>query len=289
MMTVRTNIVRPADPPAGVASPDASVPAGLDRDAPLPLYFQLREALLREIREAGLQPGDRLPTEAAIERRYGVSRATIRQALAELASEGVIRRVQGVGTFVAAPKIRHVPLLTSFSELVASQGFVPSHRILESSVVRAPSEVAAELGLPADASCRLLRRLNLVDDEVVGTSETWIPHDLVGAHDELFERDRLDGGSLYELLQGPPVSLALDHATEVISPGAADAPEAELLGCAAGTPVLAIRRLTFTPEGRAVELTHLLFVGERYEYRVELRRPPAAAPARLADAAGGRT
>ena len=115
----------------------AGVPARLDREAPLPLYAQLKDALLAEVRDGGLEPGDRFPTEAAIGDRYRVSRATVRQALADLEASGVIRKVQGLGSFVAVPKIRHVPLLTSFGELAASQGFTPSHRVLVSSVVEA--------------------------------------------------------------------------------------------------------------------------------------------------------
>src|SRR3970282_2917958 len=71
--------------------------AVLDREAPIPLYVQLRDALLREIREGGLQPGDRVPSEAPIQGRYRVSRATVRQALAELEAGGGIRKVQGLG------------------------------------------------------------------------------------------------------------------------------------------------------------------------------------------------
>ena len=115
--------------------------AVLDRGAPMPLWFQLREALLREIRDRGMKTGDRLPTESEIERAYNVSRATIRQALAELEAEGVVRRVQGLGTFVASPKIRHRPQLQSFSELARSQGFVPSHRMLRSELVDLPEDV----------------------------------------------------------------------------------------------------------------------------------------------------
>jgi GntR family transcriptional regulator len=254
------------------ASPAAG-PAGVDRRDPRPLYFQLREAILREIDEAGLRPGDRLATEAALQRRYGVSRSTIRQALAELAAEGRIRTVHGVGTFVAEPKIHHVPLLTSFTELVSSQGFEPSHRVLLSMLVGAPPDVAVDLGLEHGARCRFLRRLMLADWKPVGFAETWLPHDVVGAHDELFEQDRLDGGSLYAVLQSPPVGLALHRAVESISPGVADSKAAGWLGCAEGSPVLLINRVTFTPDDRPVEATHLVFTGDRYEYRVELFRP----------------
>src|SRR3954470_16565784 len=138
--------------------------AVLDRRAPTPLYFQLREALLREIREQGLKTGDRLPTEQEIERAYGVSRATIRQALAALEHEGVVRRVQGLGTFVASPKIRHVPRLQSFTELARSQGFVPSHPMLSSERGSASEEVAADLGVETGVPVRHLVRLLLADD-----------------------------------------------------------------------------------------------------------------------------
>lgn len=251
----------------------ASLPPLLDREAALPLYAQLRDALLREVKDGGLQPGDRFPTEAAIRERYRVSRATIRQALADLEAGGVIRKVQGLGTFVAVPKIRHVPLLTSFTELASSQGFTPSHRVLSSSTQQAPAEVAAELGLADGAPCRFLRRLFLADGEAVGLAETWLPAAALGGHDELFERERLDQGSMYEALQSEPIGLVLDRAVETISPGAVDAQSAGLLGCEPGAPVLLIRRLTFTPDGSAVEATRLVFVGDRYEYRVELHRP----------------
>lgn len=250
-----------------------SPPDLLDREAPLPLYAQLKDALLREIRDGGLQPGDRFPSEAVIRDRYRVSRATVRQALAELEVGGVIRKVQGLGSFVAVPKIRHVPLLTSFSQLASSQGFVPSHRVLASLVQEAPADAASELGLAEGTPCRLLRRLFLADGSPVGLAETWLPVSALRGYDELLGRERLAQGSLYEVLQSPPIGLVLDHAVETVSPGVVDAGSAELLGCGPGTPVLLIRRLTFTPDGQTVESTRLKFVGERYEYRVELQRP----------------
>ena len=256
-----------------VTAQAAELPPRLDRGAALPLYAQLRDALLAEVRDGGLEPGDRFPTEAAIQERFRVSRATVRQALADLERRGVIRRVQGLGSFVAVPKIRHVPLLTSFSELAASQGFEPSHRVLASSVAAAPAEVARELALDEGAPCRFLRRLFLADGNAVGLAETWLPVGDLAGHDDLFERERLNSGSMYEVLQREPIGLMLDHATETISPGVVDAQSAELLGCEPATPVLLIRRLSFAPDGHAVESTRLVFVGDRYEYRVDLHRP----------------
>lgn len=252
---------------------DRMTPVLLDREAPLPLYVQLRDALLHEVRDGGLQPGDRFASEAAIRSRYGVSRATVRQALADLETSGVIRRVQGRGSFVGVPKIRHVPLLTSFTALASSQGFTASHRVLQSSVEDVPADTAGQIGLAAATPCRFLRRVFLADGEPVGLAETWLPLDALNGHDDLLDPQQLDEGSMYEVLQRPPIGLDLDHAVETISPGVVDGPSAELLGCAAGIPVLLIRRLTFTADERPIESTRLLFVGDRYEYRVELRRP----------------
>lgn len=268
-----SQIVEPLRPPAA-----AENRVILDRDAPLPLYVQLRDALLREIREGGLEPGDRVPSESAIRDRFRVSRATVRQALADLEAGGVIRKVQGLGSFVASPKIRHIPLLTSFTELARSQGFTPSHRVLSSSLEDVPAGAAGELGLAEGTGCRHLRRLFLVDGSPVGLAETWLPVSALNGHDDLFDRDRLDEGSMYEVLQSEPIGLVLDHAVETISPSAVDAASAELLGCDAGAPVLLIRRSTFTPEKRCVESTRLLFVGDLYEYRVELHRPEPGGP-----------
>jgi GntR family transcriptional regulator len=247
--------------------------AELDREAPLPLYFQLREAILGEIHRRGLEPGDQLPTEAELERRYEVSRSTIRQAMNELAADGVIRRVQGKGTFVGIPKIQHLPVLTSFSELLRSQGYTPSHRLLASSMRPASPEVAEGLGLEERAPCRFLRRLFLADGDPVGLAETWLPQTLLGEHDHLFEQGAIEEGSLYELLQGEPLRLFLARAVETINPGLAEEPDAGLLGYEPGSPLLVIKRITFTPEGQAVEWTRLLFAGDRYEYRVEMQRP----------------
>jgi GntR family transcriptional regulator len=260
---------RVGDSPRMYGRPDDRITPVLDREAPLPLYAQLSEALLRDVGDR--RPGDRFPSETEIRARYRVSRATVRKAVADLEARGVIRKIQGVGSFLAAPKIRHVPLLTSFSELAAGQGFTPSHRLLASALREVGADAADELGLPPGTRCRFLHRLFLADGDPVGLAETWLPVDVLEGRDAVFER--IDGGSMYELLESEAVGVVLDRAVETISPGAVDAGTARLLGCEPGAPVLLIRRLTYTPAGRVVESTRLTFVGERYEYHVELRRP----------------
>ena len=77
----------------------------LDRSSFVPLYYQLQELLKEQIESGAWKPGDRLPSEPALARRYGISRVVVRQALAILQDDGQIVRVQGRGTFVAEPKL----------------------------------------------------------------------------------------------------------------------------------------------------------------------------------------
>lgn len=245
----------------------------LDRRGPLPLYFQLKHSILREIHDNGLGPGNRLPSEAQIESRYGVSRTTIRQALNELVVEGVIERTQGKGTFVASPNITHLPLLTSFTENMLSQGYEPSRRVLVSMVADPPEDIASRLQLAARRRCRFLRRLLLADQEIVGLAETWLPLDILGSREELFDASRLEEGSLYDLLQGPDIRLDLHRGVEKVHPAVASSQYADFLQCSAESPVLVVDRLTFTSEQRPVEATRMIFAGNRYEYTVEMFRP----------------
>lgn len=77
----------------------------LDRSSFVPLYYQLQELLKEQIESGVWKPGDRLPSEPELARRYAVSRVVVRQALAILQDDGQIVRLQGRGTFVAEPKL----------------------------------------------------------------------------------------------------------------------------------------------------------------------------------------
>lgn len=244
-----------------------------DRRTAVPLYVQLREALRADIEQRGLEPGDRLPTEAELEARYGVSRSTIRQAVGDLEAEGLLRRIQGKGTFVATRRIQHVPVLTSFSDLLRSQGHRPAHRLLDTDVVVAPSEVRQDLELDETARCRRLERVLLADDDPVGVSRTWLPLATLGAHDDRIATGTAGGRSLYELLGESAPELVPHTGVETIRPALAGGPETRLLACEPGTALLQIHRLTWTVTGAPLEFTQLLFVPGRYEYRVQLQRP----------------
>ena len=93
------------------------------QNSPVALYYQLKSILAQKIMNNEWQVGDRLPSEFELCKEYGVSRITVRQALAELEKDGLIKRRQGVGTFVTVPKIeQQLTSFYSFSEEFRKRG-----------------------------------------------------------------------------------------------------------------------------------------------------------------------
>lgn len=244
----------------------------VDRRSHLPLYVQLEQALLNMIGTQGLLPGDRLPTEAEIATTYAVSRQTIRQALSRLVADGHVERVQGLGSFVAKPRPTHQSLLTSFTENMTAQGYIPQRRLLRSETVQTPSALREEPGFSAE-HCQFVLRLLLADLRPIGVSQTWLPVDALGGRLDLFTPEVLESGSLYELLQGPDIRLQLHRGTETVRAELATDEQAQLLECPPSAPTLVVRRSSRTRTGRAVEWTVMTFAADRYEYSVELLRP----------------
>lgn len=238
----------------------------------MPLYAQLERALVTDMDARGLKPGDRLPTEAVISETYAVSRATVRQALMRLVTDGRVERVQGLGSFVARPRPTHQPLLTSFTENMRAQGFRPRRQVLVSETVSTPDE---QVGLFGDQTpqCQYICRILLADDEPVGISNTWLPLEVLGDRLDLFTPAALESGSLYDLLQGPDIRIQLHRGTETIRAGQATEEQANLLQCPLGGPTLIVRRATYSHEDRPIESTVMTFAADRYEYRVNLFPP----------------
>src|SRR5688500_3277902 len=137
--------------------------------AQLPLYHQLKTAILKDIQDGRWKPGDRLPTEDALIKRFHVSKITVRQALRELAGMGYIRRQQGRGTFVLHPPLEEGPReLTSFTGEMRGHGRVATSRVIVQDVVPVPPDIASRLEIAAGAPVFRLQRLRMADGEPMG-------------------------------------------------------------------------------------------------------------------------
>lgn len=116
--------------------------AVIEKANPMPLYLQLKNQIKKQIRTGLLRAGDKLPSEAQLQKEYGMSRVTVRNAMEELAGEGYIIKVQGKGSFVANSDMLRLPIgVTSFSEDARMQGVNLTSTILKTGVEEIHSEL----------------------------------------------------------------------------------------------------------------------------------------------------
>jgi GntR family transcriptional regulator len=244
----------------------------VDRNAPVPLYHQVKTLLLKEIETGQWSPDARLPTEDELSARFRVSKVTVRQALRDLSHLGYIRREQGRGTFVQRPALRQGPReLTSFTDEMRRHRMVATSQLRERGLVAATPDLARCLRIePGDMVFRL-RRLRLADGDPMGIQTAYLPDALVpGLADELYEN-----ASLYDLLRERyglvPVRARETHIAVTLG-----AEDAAMLRAPAGAAALSVQRLACLADGRPLEFVQSLIRGDRYRVVLELEAPQVA-------------
>jgi len=240
----------------------------LNKELPIPLYYQLKTVLIEQIKGGTLKAHDRLPAEDELAARYGVSKATVRQALGELAVIGLVRREQGRGTFVAEPKIELGPRdLTSFTQEMNGNGLKPSSTVLKQQVVKAEGDIAVRLNLKPGSNVLELKRLRLAQGEPMGIQTAYVS---LGLTPDL-ANESFEAVSLYEILERK-YGIVASHAKELHYAVLLDRQEAKLLKVSAGSPGLAGERVTFLRIDEPFELVYSVMRGDRYRIILELGR-----------------
>jgi len=242
--------------------------APLDRESVIPLYYQIRERLLEQIRAGVFKPGQSLPSEQEIAEHFAVSRMTGRQALKSLRDLGVTYSVRGKGTFVSAIKLeKDFRQVTSFTEEMKARGIRPKSKVLFFEVVKADEETMNALQLKTRESVVSLRRIRFANTSPVGIEWSRIPQRI--CPDLLKTLD--PQASLYETLaQRYGIKMAI--ADEIVEAGLARGEEAGLLGIAAKTPVFLFTRISYLQSGEAIEFVKSVYRGDRYKIVNRLTR-----------------
>ena len=146
-----------------------------------PLYAQVEAVLASDIAGGTLPPGSQLPTENdLIELGFGVRRPTVRRAVQNLVSRGLVEIHRGKGTYVTHLKITQelTKCTSGFVEDMQALGRQPTARLLGKQVVAADKTVAQQLALPAGSLVERIRRVRLADGEPVSFDETYLPREV---------------------------------------------------------------------------------------------------------------
>lgn len=239
---------------------------------PVPLWFQISERLRDAIESGEFGPGDPLPSEAALNRRFGISRTTARAALDRLENDGLVSRRSGRGSIVLPPKVdQPVNLLASFSEDMKARGRVPGYRTISVRVAEMTTEVRGALGGDCGEPAVVVDRLLLADGEAIASSVSWLSPAVVPTG-SCPDAETLDGTSLYQWIE-ETTRVRVAAGEQYIEGGVAVPPLDERLGIDAGDPVLTVRRLARSADGRAVEYVVMHYRADRYRFRIESVRP----------------
>lgn len=242
-----------------------STPVGdLDRDSPIPLYFQIAENLRRSVRDGLLKPGDRLENELELAERLGVSRPTVRQAVQQLADQGLVVRRRGLGTVVVAPRITRPAALTSLYEDLAAEQRQPATVVLAIGEVAADDDIASALAVEPGSAVLEVERLRLADGTPLAIMHNYLPPGLLRG-DVAAELERT---GLYQLLRGRGVQPKV--AEQVIGARTATPREAKLLRADRGATVLTMRRTAFDAAGTPVEHGSHAYLADRYSIRMSV-------------------
>ncbi len=229
----------------------------LDRDSPVPLYFQLAQYLEAQVRSGALDSGDRLENEVKIAGDLGLSRPTVRAAFSYLVDKGLVLRRRGQGTIVTKSKVSRSVKLTSLFDDLAAAGKRPSTRVLHNEVVKAPDIVKEALGIEEGQLVLYLERLRFGEDEPIALMHNYVPTSLV-----TLSTDMLEVHGLYELLRAGGIYPA--RAVQRISAKNASVSEARLLGETRGTALVTMERTTYEDHGRAIEFAQHVYRASRY-------------------------
>jgi GntR family transcriptional regulator len=220
----------------------------IDRTSTLPLYSQIKQILINELRNT--KDGDEpVLTEASLIKRFHVSRAPIRQALGELVEAGYVVRHRAKGTFpVKGLNVRQPPdlKLGSLTRYLAEQGLNPTSRVTQLERVIAPTEVVEALGLDAHAEVLHIQRVISVKGLPLVWTRTYM---CTPSHfrPDIVELER--AGSVFALIERD-LGVTFTRGEQQIWASGASREEARALGVKNGAPVLIAVTTMFTPDGR---------------------------------------
>jgi len=237
-------------------------------ELPQSLHAQLRDALRARILDGRLAPGAKLPSEAELTEAHGVSRITVRQALAALQNEGLIVKLHGKGAFVSQPRAaQNLNRLQGLNEALAAEHHALSSKRLVWREVKATASVARQLRIATGEAVYHLQTLRYMDRQPLSVNSSWLLRGLGErlARVDFSQRDLID---VFEQEGG----LQIGEAQLDIGAGVARAQDAKLLQIEAGAPVLEVGRLLHDTAGTPVQIETAVYRADTFRYKLNLRR-----------------
>lgn len=221
----------------------------INRDVPIPLYYQICQYVRTLIDSGKIKPGEQIPTEAQLQQLFGVSRATVRRAISDLAYEGLLERRRSKGTLVARTRLEETLYgFASFTNSVFKSKKTPESKVLDFRVTRVDGGIADFLGIGREDDVATMKRIRYVDGEPVAVENWYAPVRHLPGIDRSFFKETGIEQSTYHMLQ-ERYGIQLTKAVDTMSSVALDKEDAELLRRERHMPVLLRTRISYNSAG----------------------------------------
>ena len=234
----------------------------IDKSSVIPIYYQLYKLMEEQIRRGVMKPGEALPTENELATRFEISRMTVRRAISELVSAGMVYAQQGRGTFVAKPKLDNIIFeLNDFNEEIKLRGLNYKTTLLEAKIIRADETLRTKFEISEEHKKFLYFRTVLsAEDERLSYE---VKYTIYSKSKPILETELKDPslpGLIAVHTEYVPVS-----SKKVLQVAACSKEEALILGIAPNAPVFLIEQTIYDPELRPVGWSKSVYRGDRYK------------------------
>lgn len=235
-------------------------------------HAEIEQYLTEQIQSGALKEGDRLETEEALARRFGVSRPTVRQALRSLEEKGYLKRIKGSGTFVTEPKLLHTStsFLASYRKEAQQQGHTVLTQVLSFKIVHGEERICQKLGVKRNTSLYRLVRLRRVQECHKGAPVVYtIVYIPVCSFPQMGELDFTDI-SLYDTLE--KYGLRVCHVSRILEVIPGDEALKDALEISAWEPLIKVTSVGYLQNRTAVEYAESWYPAQKSRFLVELQR-----------------
>lgn len=244
----------------------------INKSVPIPLYFQLKELILAEIKKGNYKRDDIIPTEKELSEIFDVSLTPLRQAIMELVQEGWLYRVKSKGTFVSRPKINQdfVQTLESFNDQIKRSGRTPNTELLEFKILTVPEHVSVMLMLQPKDKVIYIHRKRSADNEPIVMVKTYLPYkkcSFVMEHDLAKE-------SLYHILAEQDVT-NIYRIKRLIEAVDATAYDVKNLNIKRGKAIHQFNSIGYNIFAEPIEYSLARYRGDRNTFEVVIAPPDA--------------
>lgn len=237
---------------------------------PSSLYITVKNEIEGLITRGNFNPGDKLPSEYDLAKKYRVSRMTVREALRALEEEGIVARKQGVGTFVkaASQKIKSIlDINYGVTEMITNMGFHPGTREIKLEEVFADSHMAKTLNVKEGSKVITIERVRTADNIPVVYSLDMIPVSVLPDINDV----RTMGESLYDFLE-TKCDIFLSSSMAKLFPTKATRKLAKKLNVKVNSPLFLLEQLDTDQAGSPVVFSREYFVNDYFDFVIYRRR-----------------